>query len=1089
MVYGSMANRIAGYPGTPPAWLPTWPEAERLAAQFAEGVRRLGLRLLALKPPRDIRWTEFALAMEVGGQFPAWRRPKGKDCWEARCGCGFPGGKCPHLYAASIVFGQIASAEQWLPANRGSAPTATAGSPYPRFGELRNPQLYGTRPRIQGDLFAQAEVGVVAADRPARLEVEIDLGLEPGKVGVRFYHFAGDRRQLLKMQQLHRLAMTVRHSYRGGEAWSDADRQFLAWLAGSVLDQARLARDLNLLKLTRPELARWQERWAGQPGRFIERATQQPLVADGGRVAAHIELTALADGVEIALVVPTPSGRSCRFHELGRQLAGGQGKFLIDGQTFAVDFPVSRELLLEVFAERAPVVPREKICANLPILLQNRLECVAGPAVRQRTLEKPLAVTARGDGGDVCFAVQLGGKPCPPGCRQLSAGIVDDGRQFTVTLLGSQHLPAVRAMLLELGATADEQGGYRMAARLESMRQLVACWQALPAAVHRQVDASLAGLFGAGQLFEPVVNAVDRGGFVDLNVVWRSRQSEAVLSATELAEAARRQIEIVRTRAGHWLRLDTEAMKEATDKLAEFGFDDGGHSRLLLPEAATFFKAAATPAWALAPDSRDLASRLQQAGEVRPPLPPLELRARLRHYQLEGFEFLANRAAYQVGAILADDMGLGKTVQVLALLQAFADSYGGGRLGGGKRLGALVVCPASVVGVWQHEASKFCPALRCRAYLGGPEARRQLLAEERHGWDLLVANYAVLRNDIETFMTHEFEFVILDEAQNIKNPEALVTRAVKQLRTPHPLAMTGTPIENRVTDLWSIMDFLNPGFLGQADDFKLLYDTPETRRSLARRIAPVVMRRTKQLVAPELPARTEETVLVELGSGQRAIYQRELVAARQRTDGGGMLALYAALTRLRQVCCDPRLLTKEPTRDVESAKLETLLEMIEEILAEGHSILVFSQFTSMLALIEARLRQAGIPQRLITGSTPVGQRPRIVAEFNASTIPEVFLLSLKAAGTGLTLTKADYVFLYDPWWNPAVENQAIDRTHRIGQSKPVFAYRLIAQGTIEEKVLALQQEKAELFAQVMADAEAAGVPRGLTTADLAGLLG
>jgi SNF2 family DNA or RNA helicase len=290
-------------------------------------------------------------------------------------------------------------------------------------------------------------------------------------------------------------------------------------------------------------------------------------------------------------------------------------------------------------------------------------------------------------------------------------------------------------------------------------------------------------------------------------------------------------------------------------------------------------------------------------------------------------------------------------------------------------------------------------------------------------------------------------------------------------------------------DLWSIMDFLNPDFLGPRDEFNGVLGSPTQCAEIGRRIAPVILRRTKEMVAPELPPRTEELLRIELGPVQQRIYDAEIAEARQSLGQRGAIEILAALTRLRQVCCHPHLIEKYRDTEAEATKLDTLGDMLAEIVEEGHSALVFSQFTSMLAMIRPTLEQAGIPNLMITGSTPTSKRAELVKTFAESTEAQVFLLSLKAAGTGLTLTKADYVFLYDPWWNPAVERQAIDRTHRIGQEKPVIAYRLVAAGTVEEKVIALQREKAEIFNGVMGETESRAIAQRLTQQDLAQLLG
>ena len=327
----------------------------------------------------------------------------------------------------------------------------------------------------------------------------------------------------------------------------------------------------------------------------------------------------------------------------------------------------------------------------------------------------------------------------------------------------------------------------------------------------------------------------------------------------------------------------------------------------------------------------------------------------------------------------------------------------------------------------------------------------------------------------------------MDEAQAIKNPDAQVSSAVRALEAGCRMALTGTPLENSISDLWSIMDFTNPGLLGKRDDFLSRYGNTSGKELVTRRLNMLMIRRTKEMVAPELPPKTEELLTVEMPSEMRKAYNKELVKARLSADSYSTVNILAAITRLRMFCCAPELL-EGYQETLTSPKVEMLMEQLDALLGSGHSVLVFSQFTSMLKLIERRLDDAQINHRMITGEVPVEKRARIVQEFEEDKNPSVFLLSLKAAGTGLTLTKADYVFLFDPWWNPAVENQAIDRTHRIGQDKPVFAYRLIVRDSIEEKVLQIVEAKRQLFAEVIDNVDASGNDSRLTLEELRGLL-
>ncbi|MDT8389637.1 MAG: DEAD/DEAH box helicase [Lentisphaeria bacterium] len=1131
------------YPDTPPVWLEHWPTGEAIKRLFSEGIRHMSARVIGQGRPSRIRWSARALTMEVGRKNPHWRLINGE--WQIGCSCGYPGGKCPHSYAAAVVFNQIIQHEAWR------EDAKPIGPERPNMDTFQRPRPRDPggahRPRLsQGDLFDYAATEKTGPAPDRQLHVEVEFNVSPSRTGIRFYLFQDNRRKLLTLQQLHNFAYMARYGRQEKDGWNDQDRAFLTWFHGQHSSRQSPRGGLNMLRIPERQFNQWRERWKDHPERLIERHSQTAIRPGGGDAEVTIELTHVNDGTEIALIVTTAGGTRLRFHELAKQFLANNGQLLLDGQPFTAEFPVSPKLLTDVFSKRSPVVPRDKIPAHLPPLIQNRLDLVRGEAVERREETYPLKLHARCEGGDLLFSGSLNGVRASLITGETTGAIRLAGQRFVITTGKADTITAVRNFLQQLDARPRENGDYILPGKLHNMRTFVTLWTHLPDTVIRGISPELDNLFSDGESICPVLNGVDAGPFIDLNVVYVDSKGNHALTAAEIADARRRRTDIIRTRDGGWLRLDLDSLDQTADELAQFGFDSDGRTRLFSPDARSLFqKAEQKPEWMLAPDTRDLARRVA-ATPFTPPAPLTAPMAKiLRGYQKEGFNFLSDRTAHQVGAILADDMGLGKTVQVLAVLDAFHARHGNltpvspitrpesrvtshdsrltshdsrltshdsrvtshdsrltspdsrvtspdsrltshdSRLP--RTAGALIICPASVVGVWSAEIEKFTPRLRAAIYSGSPARRKKLLAEKTDTWDILVTNYSLLRNDIDEFTGREFTFIVLDEAQQIKNPDALVTQAVKQLKTPRPLALTGTPIENRLTDLWSIMDFLNPGFLGRVDEFNLTHESVDARRALSRRIAPVVLRRSKELVAPELPPKTEELITVEMPPGQRALYKRELLRARQTADGGAM-ALFAALTRLRQICCDPRLIDTGFDEAIGTAKLDTLMEMIREILDEGHSVLVFSQFTSMLSLIENRLREVCFPYRKITGATPTDKRPDIVREFNEEPQAEVFLLSLKAAGTGLTLTKADYVFLFDPWWNPAVENQAIDRTHRIGQDKPVFAYRLIIKDSVEEKVMALQREKAELFAQIMTDSEASGVPKGLTSADLQKLL-
>ncbi|MGI6199853.1 MAG: SNF2 helicase associated domain-containing protein [Christensenellales bacterium] len=448
---------------------------------------------------------------------------------------------------------------------------------------------------------------------------------------------------------------------------------------------------------------------------------------------------------------------------------------------------------------------------------------------------------------------------------------------------------------------------------------------------------------------------------------------------------------------------------------------------------------------------------------------PKNLDKVLRPYQKTGFSWMATLDSCGLGGILADDMGLGKTVQVIALLQ-WAKLQTPGCC-------SLVVAPTSLVHNWQAEVEKFAPGMVTRV-LGGDKASRVKALEDLEGVDLLLTSYPLVRRDYPELAKITFRYLILDEAQNIKNHLSVGAQAVKELSATRRLALTGTPMENSLDELWSIFDFLLPGFLGQHTSFAQRFAQPiakgdqQAQRVLSRRIRPFILRRLKQDVLRELPGKIEHNMMAELTADQRKAYQLYLAQARKEVDAqlkqhgasGSHIRILSCITRLRQICCHPALFLENYTG--ESGKMQLLEEVVSEALAGGHRVLLFSQFTSMLQLIRARFNQMGVVSMYLDGSTPPAERVARVNDFNRGQA-QVFLVSLKAGGTGLNLTGADTVIHVDPWWNPAAEDQATDRAHRIGQHKVVHVIRLITRGTIEEKIIALQRKKRALTGAVI----------------------
>lgn len=548
------------------------------------------------------------------------------------------------------------------------------------------------------------------------------------------------------------------------------------------------------------------------------------------------------------------------------------------------------------------------------------------------------------------------------------------------------------------------------------------------------------------------------------------------VSLPELLAAVRRGEQVVQLGDGTFGLLPEEYL-ERFGFLAGLGESQRDHIRFERRQAGLLDAMLATQEVRVDEGFAHARAQLRRFEGVQEAQQPAGFEGALRGYQREGLGWIHFLRQFGFGGCLADDMGVGKTPQVLALLEHRREQREGAPADAGNDAPAapsLVVVPRSLVFNWKQEAARFTPHLRILDHTG---VDRNI--ERFNEYDLILTTYGTLRRDIVAMRDFEFDYVILDEAQAIKNAGTDAAKAARLLRARYRLVMSGTPVENRLADLWSLFEFLNPGMLGGGKAFGLLSSSgkaagEEARAALSQALRPLILRRTKEQVARELPDKTEQTIFCEMKPAQQKLYNelREYYRASllNRIDKDGLakskMHVLEALLRLRQAACHPGLVDK--TRGSEpSAKVDLLLDRLEEIAGEGHKALVFSQFTSLLSIVRARLEQRGISFEYLDGQTK--DRQVVVERFQTDRDCRAFLISLKAGGVGLNLTAAEYVFLLDPWWNPAVEAQAIDRTHRIGQTQHVFAYRLIARGTVEEKILELQQTKRELAAAIITE--------------------
>jgi len=645
-----------------------------------------------------------------------------------------------------------------------------------------------------------------------------------------------------------------------------------------------------------------------------------------------------------------------------------------------------------------------------------------------------------------------------------------------IVLYDRSALAPVPALLepLNLRFTNYEEG---LALRItRKFPELFAAWlKTIPPHISVHLDGDLASFATPDVAGTVKLDATEAGiDWFDLRVVLDV--NDATLTPAEIKLLLNAKGKYVRLEGKGWRRLQFNLSDEENERLARLGLSTRELSAE--PQRLHALQLADDAAKKFLPEQQ-VEQIQRRAGELKtrvaPDLPG-GVTAQLRPYQLEGFHFLAYLASNHFGGILADDMGLGKTLQTLAWLlwlREASPTSDKSSQPSSPEAPALVVCPKSVMDNWHAEAARFTPGLRVKIW---PPSELQTFRDRLSEADLHVLNYTQLRSLGESLASVQWRAVILDEGQYIKNPSSQTAQVARVLRADHRLVLSGTPIENRLMDLWSLMAFAMPGVLGSRAHFGRLYDAkgdPFARRRLSSRVRPFLLRRTKSQVAKDLPDRIEEDLFCEIEGDQQILYRAELKRAQQlllrvktqKELAAHQLHFLTSLLRLRQICCHPQLVN--PDLRVPGAKTEALLEQLEPLMEEGNKVLVFSQFVELLGLLRPLLEERNWPLFYLAGDTE--NRGELVRQFQATEGPAIFLISLKAGGFGINLTAASYVVLFDPWWNPAVEMQAIDRTHRIGQVNKVIAYRLLIKNSIEEKIRALQKQKKALAEDVLGE--------------------
>ena len=895
-----------------------------------------------------------------------------------------------------------------------------------------------------------------------------------------------------KARSLHDLVDLVVRAAHEQELFTPWDWEFIQWIYETHRERAG---NETALLLTDAELLQWLARW-GNTGRL-------ELASDNGHVGQpihfHGEVISLTPQLEngtqeLAFThrIALPDGT---FHPIAEaKFFNRQSPIALIGNTFFLLRNAPPNGVLKYLAQK-PSVPVRKLSHRLLLHLRKTQAnhgvdwdqlCVAHQATPQFVFELhedtvQLRLHAKSlrdkstwvwNGSEWKRSVALLPRDAHP--QNGKPEILNDPRLD----------PAIH-WLRKLDWFMQEPGLWIGDANENFLGALAFAWATKPAEAEFLGNPAFHHLFLKPRALKPKL--IVKGSGIDWLSVSAEWEAEGMkLSKADLERLAAATSRFVKLPNAGWVELDTAAVQGAHEAMADMGVA----GLMAVPqkvglEHVAHLDDAGLKRFADTPEAQALRERVRDFKGVPAAELPKSLNAELRPYQKDGFDFLAHLVQVKLGGILADDMGLGKTLQTLTWLDWLKERNAK------NPKPSLVICPASVLHNWRREAEKFTPDMKVLVLESG--AARHNLRKQIPEYDLIVTNYALLRRDLEEFHKFSFRAVILDEAQFIKNPGAQVTQSVKQLKCENKIALTGTPLENRLLDLWSIVDFIQPGYLGNQEHFLETYEPKGgenaeseqriARRRLSAKLRPLLLRRLKKHVAKDLPDRIEERRDCPLGEDQRKLYLAELRRSRDQvmkaveTQGlnKSKMHVLAALTRLRQVCCHPALVGS----DTASGKTDTLFELLDPLIADGQKVLVFSQFVQMLELLQKECKVRNIHTHVLTGQTK--DRQSVVNDFQKESGACVFLLSLRAAGTGLNLTNASYVVLYDPWWNPAVEAQAIDRSHRIGQTQTVNAYRLIAPGTVEEKIWELQQSKAKTIADVLGEE---GFARSLTATDL-----
>lgn len=790
------------------------------------------------------------------------------------------------------------------------------------------------------------------------------------------------------------------------------------------------------------------------------------------------------------------SGRGFEVCE-GRVVAGSPTWFIYPETCEVFRVPDTPPWVLASIGEQARIVMDSKVGADQMDSLSDRLQSVGVPrsdlfalASDARPIEKVTA-TIEGDSNRVRVSlsakygnVTLAINGEDPESARYTMTVGDDAISFYRDLDGEA---ATRKVLEDLKLRWSGSEEAFVARDDDAIEFLIAGIPLLPQEWTKRVP-KLPKIRSKSPSAKVSVSSGD-GSVLDVEAIVDIDGADDLISFRDLLRWLHEGRRWITLADGSVAKLDPKILNPVAEAAGALQFDKQGHAEISTLELGNLSRLLSEiPSAKVEKEVKSLLKSMTGERSSRAPRKAKALTAKLRDYQKSGFAWMWQLHQNRMTGILADDMGLGKTVQALALLTKAKEEEGAAP--------SLIVCPTSVLSVWKQEVNKWAPTLSTLVWHGTERAENRRLIKRT---DIIVTSYSILRRDIEELSKVRFRYVILDEAQYIKNWTTSTAKSAKKLKSDHRLALSGTPVENHLFDLWAVFDFLAPGFLGKLSEFQKNYVKPiedgDTKRldDLRVRISPFIMRRKKEDVASELPKKTEQTLFCHFNKAQLGLYNRILKAAKAEITGRiedvgvekSQMTILAALTRLRQVCCDPALLgLPEGTPVPPSSKVEAFRELIGDAVGSGRKVLVFSQFVEMQKILGGVLDDLEIPYLWLHGGTK--NREEMVSQFQQKSGPPVFLISLKAGGSGLTLTEADTVVHYDPWWNPAVEDQATDRAHRIGQEKPVNVYRLVVEDTVEQKMVELGQRKRQVAESALGRDVTAG--KKLTMDDIDDLL-